>query len=109
MAQADCRPRGGAIALLLAPLMLDMGCSHVHIVLVEPALELDDDQLEDMRIGSIDEVTRVRTWEKYMEENPRWGERDARVKSVGAGLCWPETANETCKVREQSTSSLKRQ
>ncbi|KAF9037797.1 alpha/beta-hydrolase [Hymenopellis radicata] len=88
---------GGAIALVLAPLMLAAGAPFVHVVLVEPALELDATQLEGMRIGSIDEVTRVRTWEKYMEENPRWGERDARAKTFGAGLCWPETADETCK------------
>ncbi|KAF9049620.1 hypothetical protein BDZ89DRAFT_1057498 [Hymenopellis radicata] len=83
-----CFSYGGAIALVLEPLMLAAGPPFVHVVLVEPALELDATQLEGMRIGLIDEVARVRTWEKYMEESPRWGERDAREKSFGSGLCW---------------------
>lgn len=89
---------GGAVALALAPMMLAAGAPFVHVVLVEPALELTDEQLEEMRVGSIDEVTNVRTWQKYMEENPLWHQKDAIVKNFGATTCWEETADQVCKV-----------
>lgn len=89
---------GGPIALALVPLMLEAGAQFVHVVLVEPALELSNSSLHEMKAESVDEVTNVKYWQTYMQENPQWQERDAKVKSFGAQTCDPFTVTQVCDV-----------
>ncbi|KAH7929184.1 alpha/beta-hydrolase [Leucogyrophana mollusca] len=79
---------GGLVALAILPLL---GSRPTRMVLVDPPLYQSQELVDEKTVYFSDEVTNVRSLEKYQSANPRWTRADAAWKVLGAEMCEAET------------------
>ncbi|EGN91702.1 hypothetical protein SERLA73DRAFT_80206 [Serpula lacrymans var. lacrymans S7.3] len=80
---------GGLVALALIPLLPP---THpIPCILVDPPLEQSDRTLDKNVPKYVDEVTNVRSVQRYQADNPRWSREDAVWKVLSAHLCDADT------------------
>lgn len=83
---------GGLVTLaLIKHLALAAVETRIHLVLVDPPLEMDSVELEGVKRAVIAEVKDVPTAEQYLRDFKLWTRRDAVLKVTAAQLCSVES------------------
>ncbi|OAX40308.1 alpha beta-hydrolase [Rhizopogon vinicolor AM-OR11-026] len=75
---------GGAVALSLLPFLPP---KKVTIVLVDPAIEVPDEQLDIHQELFVKDVVSLKTPDEHMAENPAWSRRDCVLRTIGLSMC----------------------
>jgi hypothetical protein len=91
---------GGAVALSLLP-FLPKG-KETTIVLVDPALEVPDEQLAENKKLFLKEVASPRTPDEHMAENPAWSRSDCMLRTLGLSMCDRTTVRSLFEVNLQA-------
>lgn len=89
---------GGAVALSLLPFLPKK--KGTTVILIDPALEISDEQLE-MGIKFLEEVANVTPVDQCMSENPAWSRGDCVLRTLGLSMCAGKDIEEIFRVNVQ--------
>jgi hypothetical protein len=76
---------GGIVALSLLPFLPPQ--KETTIILVDPVLEIPNEQLEIHQTFFLNEVMNIRTPDEHMAENPAWSRNDCELRVLGLSMC----------------------
>ena len=76
---------GGVVALSLLPFLPSK--KETTVILIDPALEIQDEQLEINETLFLKEVVNLRTPDEHMAENPAWSRNDCELRTLGLSMC----------------------
>jgi len=75
---------GAIVALALLPLFKTKDTT---AILVDPALEISDEEIQMREDYLVREVTSTKTVDQCMAENPAWSRRDCMLRMMGLSMC----------------------
>ena len=76
---------GGVVALSL--LLFLPPKKETTVILIDPAIEIQDEQLEKTKMLLLKEVMNLRTPDEHMAENPAWSRNDCELRALGLSMC----------------------
>ncbi|KAG1753774.1 Alpha/Beta hydrolase protein [Suillus paluster] len=76
---------GGTTALALLPFL--PRTKETTVILVDPPLELTEEQINMYHNLSLEGVLNVRTADEHMADNHAWSRRDCLSRALGASMC----------------------
>jgi hypothetical protein len=76
---------GGPVTLSLLPFLPKT--QNTTVILLDPALELTEDKIKMNAQLVENELTRIRTPEEHMADNPTWSRRDCISRVLGMAMC----------------------
>ncbi|KAG1862422.1 Alpha/Beta hydrolase protein [Suillus tomentosus] len=75
---------GGPLVLSLLPFLPKT--QETTVILLDPALELTEEKIKLNTQFVLDEMSRIRTPEEHMAENPTWSRRDCILRVLGMAM-----------------------
>lgn len=75
---------GGPVALSLLPFLPKT--QETTVILLDPALELTEEKIKSNTQLVLNEMSRIRTPEEHMAENPTWSRRDSTLRVLGMAM-----------------------
>lgn len=76
---------GGPVTLSLLPFLPKT--QNTTVILLDPALELTEEKIKMNAPLVENELTRIRTPEEHMADNPAWSRRDCISRALGMAMC----------------------
>ena len=76
---------GGAVTLSLLPFLPKH--KEITLILVDPAIEISEERLRVNELLFMEEVTRIKTPDEHMAENPAWSPNDCVLRTLGLSMC----------------------
>jgi pimeloyl-ACP methyl ester carboxylesterase len=76
---------GGPVTLSLLPFLPKT--QNTTVILLDPALELTEEKIKMNAQLVENELTRIRTPEEHMVDNPAWSRRDCISRVLGMAMC----------------------
>lgn len=76
---------GGPVTLSLLPFLPKT--QNTTVILLDPALELTEEKIKMNAQLVENELTRIRTPEEHMADNPAWSRRDCISRVLGMAMC----------------------
>jgi len=76
---------GATVALALLPFLPKE--KETTVILVDPPLEISDEQLKINKATVLNEMTNVKTADEFMAENPAWSRTDCVLRTLAVSTC----------------------